>query len=76
MRDLLRRHRAKAWLGGTARAAGQETGAAGDGRGLSEAIAQAERCSRNFTEYEEWRKHQLGDAALRPHRIAYRRLTR
>ncbi len=30
----------------------------------------------NFTEYEEWRKKQLGDAALRPHRITYRKLTR
>jgi ATP-binding cassette ChvD family protein len=30
----------------------------------------------NFTEYEEWRKQQLGDAATRPHRITYRRLTR
>ncbi len=30
----------------------------------------------NFSEYEEWRRKQLGDAALRPHRITYRRLTR
>jgi ATP-binding cassette ChvD family protein len=30
----------------------------------------------NFSEYEEWRKQQLGDAATRPHRITYRRLTR
>jgi ATPase subunit of ABC transporter with duplicated ATPase domains len=30
----------------------------------------------NFTEYEEWRKAQLGDAATRPHRITYRKLTR
>ena len=30
----------------------------------------------NFTEYEDWRKQELGEAALRPHRIAYRRLTR
>ncbi len=30
----------------------------------------------NFSEYEEWRKKQLGDAALRPHRITYRKLTR
>ena len=30
----------------------------------------------NFTEYEEWRKQQLGDAATRPHRITYRKLTR
>ncbi len=29
-----------------------------------------------FSEYEEWRKQQLGDAATRPHRITYRRLTR
>jgi hypothetical protein len=32
--------------------------------------------SRNFSEYEEWRKQQLGDAATRPHRITYRKLTR
>ena len=32
--------------------------------------------ARNFTEYEEWRKQQLGDAATRPHRITYRKLTR
>jgi energy-dependent translational throttle protein EttA len=30
----------------------------------------------NFTEYEDWRKQQLGDAATRPHRITYRKLTR
>ena len=30
----------------------------------------------NFSEYEEWRKQTLGDAATRPHRITYRRLTR
>jgi sulfate-transporting ATPase len=30
----------------------------------------------NFSEYEDWRKKQLGDAALRPHRITYRKLTR
>ncbi len=30
----------------------------------------------NFTDYEEWRRQQLGEAALRPHRITYRRLTR
>jgi energy-dependent translational throttle protein EttA len=30
----------------------------------------------NFSEYEEWRRTQLGDAATRPHRITYRRLTR
>ena len=30
----------------------------------------------NFSDYQEWRKSQLGDAALRPHRITYRRLTR
>jgi energy-dependent translational throttle protein EttA len=30
----------------------------------------------NYTEYEEWRRQQLGEAALRPHRITYRRLTR
>ncbi len=30
----------------------------------------------NFSEYEEWRKQQLGDAATRPHRITYRKLTR
>ncbi|MEW5749036.1 MAG: ATP-binding cassette domain-containing protein, partial [Candidatus Thermoplasmatota archaeon] len=30
----------------------------------------------NFSEYEEWRTKQLGDAALRPHRITYRKLTR
>jgi ATP-binding cassette ChvD family protein len=30
----------------------------------------------NFSEYEDWRRKQLGDAALRPHRITYRKLTR
>ena len=30
----------------------------------------------NFSEYEEWRKQTLGDAATRPHRITYRKLTR
>lgn len=30
----------------------------------------------DFTEYEEWRKKQLGDATTRPHRITYRKLTR
>jgi sulfate-transporting ATPase len=30
----------------------------------------------NFTEYEDWRKQRLGDAATRPHRITYRKLTR
>ena len=34
------------------------------------------RRSRNFTEYEEWRTQQRGEAATRPHRIAYRKLTR
>lgn len=33
-------------------------------------------CSRNFSEYEDSRKQQLGDAATRPHRITYRNLTR
>jgi len=27
-------------------------------------------------EYEKWRKKTLGDAATRPHRITYRKLTR
>jgi ATPase subunit of ABC transporter with duplicated ATPase domains len=30
----------------------------------------------NYSEYEADRKHRLGDAAARPHRIKYRRLTR
>jgi ATP-binding cassette ChvD family protein len=30
----------------------------------------------NFSEYEEWRKQTLGDAATRPQRITYRKLTR
>jgi len=30
----------------------------------------------NFTEYEEKRKEELGDEALKPHRIKYRQLTR
>ena len=30
----------------------------------------------NFSEYEEDRKRRLGDAATRPHRITYRKLTR
>jgi len=30
----------------------------------------------NFSEYEDWRRQTLGDAATRPHRITYRRLTR
>src|SRR5213593_3890953 len=30
----------------------------------------------NFEAYEEWRRDQLGDAADRPHRITYKKLTR
>ena len=30
----------------------------------------------NFEAYEEWRREQLGDAADRPHRITYKKLTR
>jgi sulfate-transporting ATPase len=30
----------------------------------------------NFSEYEEWRRKELGDEATRPHRITYRKLTR
>ena len=30
----------------------------------------------NFSEYEESRRQTLGDAATRPHRITYRKLTR
>lgn len=30
----------------------------------------------NFSEYEEWRRKTLGEAAIRPHRITYRKLTR
>lgn len=30
----------------------------------------------NLSEYEEWRRQQLGDAATRPDRITYRKLTR
>jgi ATPase subunit of ABC transporter with duplicated ATPase domains len=30
----------------------------------------------NFSEHEEWRRKTLGDAASRPHRITYRKLTR
>ena len=30
----------------------------------------------NFSEYEDWRRKTLGEAAIRPHRITYRRLTR
>jgi hypothetical protein len=30
----------------------------------------------NFSEDEEWRRQTLGDAATRPHRITYRKLTR
>jgi ATPase subunit of ABC transporter with duplicated ATPase domains len=30
----------------------------------------------NFTEYEDWRRANLGDDAVRPHRITYRPLTR
>jgi hypothetical protein len=30
----------------------------------------------NFSEYEEWRRQTLGDAATMPHRITYRKLTR
>ncbi|MEP0773012.1 MAG: energy-dependent translational throttle protein EttA [Acidobacteriota bacterium] len=30
----------------------------------------------NFSEYEAWRRQQLGEEALRPHRITYRKLTR
>jgi len=30
----------------------------------------------NFSEYEEYRRKTLGDAASSPHRITYRKLTR
>jgi sulfate-transporting ATPase len=30
----------------------------------------------NFSEYEVWRRQTLADAATRPHRITYRKLTR
>ena len=30
----------------------------------------------NFSEYEEYRRKTLGEAATRPHRITYRKLTR
>jgi len=30
----------------------------------------------NFSEYEDWRRQTLGDAATRPLRITYRKLTR
>ena len=30
----------------------------------------------NFSEYEDWRRSTLGEAATRPHRITYRKLTR
>jgi ATPase subunit of ABC transporter with duplicated ATPase domains len=30
----------------------------------------------NFTEYEDWRRSNLGEEATRPHRISYRKLTR
>jgi ATP-binding cassette ChvD family protein len=30
----------------------------------------------NFEAYEDWRREQLGDAADRPHRITYKKLTR
>ncbi len=30
----------------------------------------------NFSEYEAWRRSTLGDEAVRPHRITYRKLTR
>jgi ATPase subunit of ABC transporter with duplicated ATPase domains len=30
----------------------------------------------NFPEYEAWRTQTLGEAATRPHRITYRKLTR
>ena len=33
-------------------------------------------CTHCFSEYEESRKQQLGDAATGPHRITYRKLTR
>jgi len=30
----------------------------------------------NFSTYEDWRQQTFGDAATRPHRITYRKLTR
>jgi ATP-binding cassette ChvD family protein len=30
----------------------------------------------DFTEYEEWRRTNLGEDAVRPHRLSYRKLTR
>ena len=35
-----------------------------------------ERCSRYFSEYEEYRRKTLGEEATRPHRITYRKLAR
>ena len=35
-----------------------------------------ERCSRYFSEYEEYRRKTLGEEATRPHRITYRKPTR
>jgi hypothetical protein len=64
------------WAGGTTRVAGSTIGAAGVGRRLCDAVAEAQRCSRNFSEVEEWRRKELGEETTRPHRITYRRLTR
>jgi ATPase subunit of ABC transporter with duplicated ATPase domains len=30
----------------------------------------------NFSEYEDWRRRTLGEAAIRPHRITFRMVTR
>lgn len=30
----------------------------------------------NFSEYEEWKKRTLGDAATQPHRVKYKRMTK
>src|SRR3954463_9664481 len=41
-----------------------------------EGDSQATWFEGNFEAYEEWRREQLGDAADRPHRITYKKLTR
>jgi ATPase subunit of ABC transporter with duplicated ATPase domains len=52
-----------------------DRGGGGQGGGCSKPWPTAARRSRHFSEYEAWPRQTPGDAASRPHRITYRKLT-
>ena len=74
--DVLRWDRAGAGWGARRGRRHGARGGTNEGKPSCESKHFPPRCARNFSEYEEWRTQQLGDAATRPHRITYRRLTR